>query len=358
MKQRVERLRERLQHHNLNALLVSSLTNIRYLFGFCGSNAIALVASDLSFFITDRRYTLQASQQVHGAEIVIAKKDLYAELKKIVSPEAGYKIGVEAMHLSLKDFTQLKKALDSVKLVASERLVERISAVKDAQEIEDIRQAATICTAVFNETLPLIKPGISELDISAEISYRAARRGSERDPFEPIVASGVRSALPHGMASRKKIAAGDLVILDFGATMNGYAADFTRTVIVGEASPEQRKMADAVAAALDAAEQATKPGVGGKELDGVARSVLAEKGLGEYFQHSLGHGLGLNVHELPRIGERSQDVLAAGNVVALEPGVYLPEVGGIRIEDDFVLTSDGAENLTPISREVVCVGQA
>lgn len=355
MRQRIEKLRARIQQFQLEALLITSLANIRYLFGFTGSSAIALVASDLCFFITDRRYKNQATAQVQGANILVAIKDLYGELKN-ANLKAGMRIGVEAAHLSLKHYAHLKKTFPAVKWMATERIVERIASVKQPDEIAHIKHAASICGKIYSEVRPLLKPGVSELDISAEISYRARRAGSERDPFEPIVASGKRSALPHGISTSKKIETGDLVVLDFGAVSNGYAADITRTVVVGEPTAEQKDLADVVEATLQLAAASAKIGMTGKQLDAIAREFMKQRGYGNFFQHSLGHGIGLEVHGLPRIGELSDDPLEAGNVVALEPGAYIPELGGVRIEDDFLLTPEGCENLSPFQRDVVSVG--
>jgi len=356
MRPRIEKLRERLAHFQLDALLITSLTNIRYLFGFTGSNAIALSTSDQAFFVTDRRYIQQAQSQVRTAEILIGLQDLFAELKKANVLRAGLRLGFEAMHLTAKNYFHLQKTFAGVKLIASERIVERLASVKESEEMASIKKAAEICRDVYPEILALIKPGISELEISAEISYRTRRRGSERDPFEPIVASGWRSALPHGVSSNKIVEESDLVILDFGAVVNGYAADFTRTVVIGEPSNKQKEVAAAVEEALHISAAAAKPGMIGKNLDAVARDFLKQRGYADCFQHSLGHGLGLDVHGLPRIGELSDDPLEVGNVLALEPGVYLPKLGGVRIEDDFVLTETGLENLSPFPRELARVG--
>lgn len=355
MRQRIEKLRERINHFQLDALLITSLANLRYLFGFTGSNAIALVASDLCFFVTDRRYINQVRMQVRGAELLFAIKDLFGELKKI-KLKPGIQIGVEAIHLSLKNYSHLKKTFPGFHWVATERIVERIASVKEPAEVASIKKAADSCGKVYSDLLPLIKPGISELEISGEISYRTRRNGSERDPFEPIVASGKRSALPHGISSSKILEAGDLVILDFGAVVEGYAADVTRTVVVGEPTAQQKEMARIVEAALRLAESAAKPGISGKQLDAVARDFMKQNGYGDFFQHSLGHGLGLEVHGLPRIGELSEDSLQTGNVVTLEPGVYVPEVGGVRVEDDYVVDASGVENLSRFSRELVSIG--
>ncbi|MFQ5863834.1 MAG: M24 family metallopeptidase [bacterium] len=355
MHQRIDRVRKRVTQFGLDAFLITSLANIRYLFGFTGSNGIALITSDLCFFVTDRRYSLQSKQQVHDAEILIGKQDLLAELKKKDLFNSQTKLGFEAMHLTVKGFTHLKKTFPEVKLVASERIVERIASVKDPEEIDSIRQAAVICGKVFDEILAFIKPGMRELDISAELSYRTKLHGSEKDPFEPIVSSGIRSALPHGTSSDKRLDIGELVILDFGAVVNGYAADFTRTVVMGDPTQKQMEMAEVVVEALQLSQEATTPGIVGKKLDGVARDCLKQRGYAQFFMHALGHGLGLEVHGLPRIGELSDDPVEVGNVIALESGVYLPEVGGVRIEDDFVVREEGVENLTPFPRELVSV---
>ncbi len=355
MIERIERVRERVAQFGLDAILISSQTNIRYLFNFTGSNAIALIASDLCILITDRRYADQAPLEVSNAEIVIARTDLFSELKKITEIRPGLKLGVEATHLRLNEYHKLKKLLPKVKLMASERIVENIASIKDEDEISNIREAAKIVQSVFENVVMLVKQGLSELDVSAEISYQCMKDGSERDPFEPIVASGWRSALPHGISSPKKLEKGDLVIIDFGATVNGYIADFTRTVMIGEPNSKQKEMIEMVTMSLKSAELVAKPGLSAKALDMAARSFLNDNGYGKYFKHSLGHGIGLDVHELPRVGERSTDLLQAGNVITMEPGVYIPNLGGVRIEDDFLITETGVENLTPISRETVCV---
>lgn len=355
MHQRIDTLRARLEQLKLDAFLISSLANIRYLFGFTGSNAIALITSDLCFFVTDRRYIHQAKDQVQRAEILIGMQDLFAEIKKTGVLSTNVKLGFEAMHLTVKNFSHLRKTFPGVKLIASERIVERISSVKDSEEVANVKKAASICGRVFEEVLPLIKPGMRELDLSAEISYQTKLKGSERDPFEPIVASGRRSALPHGISSDKRLQPGDLLIMDFGAVVEGYAADFTRTVVMGPPTPKQDEMAEVVQEALNVSQAAAKPGIIGKDLDKIARDWFKQRGYGAFFQHALGHGLGLEVHGLPRIGELSNDPLEVWNVITLEPGVYVPEIGGVRIEDDFVVTKSGVENLTPFPRKLVCV---
>lgn len=356
MHHRIENLRKLLLKHKLDAFLVSSPIHLRYLFGFTGSNSLAVVLPEQCFFITDRRYVQQAEEQITEAEVRIAQQDLIAELKSIDFLHRQIRLGIEAMYLTVKEFTHLKKILSEVKIVASERLVERIASIKDTDEIANVRKAGAICGKVLEEITPLLKSGVTELDISAEISYRTKRHGSERDPFEPIVASGKRSALPHGISSPKVMNSGELIIIDFGTVVNGYAADFTRTVALGELNEQQQLWTQLVQQALERAEEAAQPGMSAKALDAVARDFFREHECDTFFQHSLGHGLGLDVHELPRVGERSPDTLAAGNVITLEPGLYSTEIGGVRIEDDFAVSETGLENLTPFPREVVRVG--
>jgi Xaa-Pro aminopeptidase len=356
MLHRIEAVQERVQSYQLDAFVVSSPAHIRYLFGFTGSNAIALLTSQGTIFITDRRYTDQAGQQVKAAEIVIAKSDLFSELSAWQQKLSKRKLGVEVAHINARDFFQLKKILPETHFIATERIIERICSIKEESEVANIRSAAQICARVFEEIPALLTVGKTELEISAEITYRTRMRGSEKDPFEPIVAAGERSALPHGIASDRKLVAGDLVIVDFGAMINGYAADCTRTYMIGEANSKQQQLIDAVSEALNRAEAAAGSGMTCKELDGVARSHLKDTGFGDYFQHALGHGLGLSVHELPRVAESSTDVLATGQVITMEPGVYVPDVGGVRIEDDYLILNDGVENLSPFPREVVSVG--
>lgn len=355
-RQRIEKVRRRLQELQLDALLINATTHVRYLFGFTGSNALGLITTDRALLVTDRRYTEQVSQEVTEAEIIIGKQDLLAEFKAAGVFTPGVRLAFEAEHLTVKNYSHLKKNFPDVKFVASERIVDRFSSVKDEEEVTHIRAAGRICGQVLQTVIPSVRAGVPERDLAAEISYQARLHGSEREAFEPIVASGARSALPHGLASGKRLGEGELVVMDFGAVVNGYVADFTRTLVVGEPTATQSHAAHAVREALELAEQAARPAMRARELDAVARDFLESRGYGEAFAHSLGHGIGLEVHELPRIGERSKDVLAAGNVITLEPGVYLPEVGGVRIEDDFVVTDRGVENLTPFPREVIVVG--
>ena len=224
------------------------------------------------------------------------------------------------------------------------------------EEIKNIINACNIIDDVFLKIVEIIKPGVTEMDISAEISYQVKMRGSEVDPFEPIIASGKRSALPHGISTSKKIEEGDLIVLDFGATTAGYAGDMTRTIVVGEPTEKQRQVYEVVLGAQEAAIAAAKDGITGLELDSVARDYINDRKYGDYFGHALGHVLGLNVHTWPRVSEANKEQLLSNMVVTIEPGIYIPDFGGVRIEDDIVLNNGSCINLTKSTKEFISVG--
>lgn len=355
MLDRLTLLRQAIGALDLTAFLVSATPHLRYLLGFSGSNGIGLITSDQCFFVTDWRYREQAKQEVRDAEILIAFRDLLGALKKRSVLDDGARLGFEAHHLNFRMFSHLRKLFSTVRLTATEYVIERIAMRKTAEEIEASRRAATISCDVWEQVLPLILPGVKESDIAAEISYRGRKLGADRDAFEPIVASGRRSSLPHGLSSHKALAAGEMVVIDFGFEVNGYPADLTRTIALGDPGAPLRHAYDVVRQANALAREYIRPGQKGAELDGVVRDFISSQGLGEAFMHSLGHGLGIDVHTLPRIGPTSRDEIPAGAVVTLEPGVYLAGVGGVRIEDDVLVTETGCEVLTPVPRELICV---
>ena len=355
MLDRLTLLRQAILELKLTAFLISSTSNLRYLFGFTGSNGIGLITHEQVFFVTDWRYREQAKQEVHNAEILITFRDLIGELKERGAMQAVGRLGFESHHLNFRMFSHLRKTFPNVRLVATEHVVEKIAVRKIPAEIEAIRRAIEISVKVWDEVLPLIKPGVRETDIAAEMSYRGRKLGADRDAFEPIVASGARSALPHGLSSKKMLEAGDMVIIDFGFVADGYPSDITRTIAIGEPDERLKKAYQHVRRANELAQERIRPGYKGKEFDKIVRDYLSEHGLGEAFSHSLGHGLSMDVHALPRMGPTSDDLIPEGAVVTLEPGVYLPDLGGIRIEDDVLVTETGCEVLTPIPRELLCV---
>jgi len=355
MLDRLNLLRHAILDLNLTAFLISSTTHLRYLMGFTGSNGVGLITSDQSFFVTDWRYREQAKQEVSNAEILVAFRDLFAALKDRNALAIGARLGFESHHLNFRMFSHLRKTFPHLKLTATEYVIEKIAARKTAAEITAIRRAIAISEQAWREVLPLITPGVEESAIAAEISYRGRKLGADGDAFEPIIASGWRSALPHGISSHKTIAAGEMVVIDFGFLVDGYPSDITRTIAVGDPGPQLRQAYEVVREANRIARERLKPGCKGKEIDQLIRDFIAAQGLGEAFSHSLGHGLSMELHALPRLGPTSEDEVPPNSVVTLEPGVYLAGLGGVRIEDDALVTETGCDVLTSLPRELICV---
>jgi Xaa-Pro aminopeptidase len=368
MRSRLRALRAQIEAKKLDALLVTSLNNVRYLTGYSGSNGIAVVSRRGAHFLTDFRYKTQAQKEVKDYRIRIAARQLLPELKNLPPLRPGARVGFEAVNLSVKVLATLKKLLPQVKLVATEGLVESVSVRKDEEEIRKLRRAATIADAAFEHVLKFIKPGVRELDIASEIDYFMKKSGlrvpalesvppfdshAVMPSFETIVASGVRSAMPHGVASAKKIKKGEFVTMDFGGQYQGYSSDLTRTVVVGKATPKQKKIYNLVLEAQLAALSNAKGGMKAKDLDKVARDVISSAGYGKSFGHGLGHGLGLLVHDSPAVSPASEATLLPGMVITIEPGIYLQGWGGVRIEDDIVITAEGCRLLTKANKELV-----
>jgi Xaa-Pro aminopeptidase len=351
--QRLAALRRSLAQSNLDALLVTYLPHVRYLTGFSGSNGHCFVGKRTEYLLTDNRYRDQVKEEVQGIRVVITKKSLSEAAAGLPVFSGSMRLGIESQYLSVAGLATLKTRLHRVTFVKTQSLVERVAAIKDKSEIDSIRRAVDISDRVFRRIVEFVRPGMTELDVAAEIGYLHRKLGAEADAFEPIVASGRRGALPHARASSKKIRSGELVTLDFGCRVKGYNSDLTRTVAVGRPPARARKIYQVVQDAQRIAIEAARSGMAAKALDGVARSYIRKKGFGRYFSHSLGHGLGLQVHEAPRISSLSKDVLLDGNVVTIEPGIYIPEFGGIRIEDDIVIRNTHPEVLSRSPRELL-----
>ncbi|MDP3025873.1 MAG: Xaa-Pro peptidase family protein [candidate division Zixibacteria bacterium] len=354
MKERIERIREKLNQENLDLLLVTSLPNIRYLCGFTGSNGILLISKDKAVFLTDFRYKEQVKKEVKGAEIKIAQKELFSFLPEInLLKGKRIKAGFEEKYLTFQLYQRLKTLLPQVLWVPTENLVESLLVTKDEDEIKKIAKAADISAKAYQEILPFLRPGTKESDIAAELEYRIKRNGGTGSAFEPIVASGLRSAMPHARASSKTLKKGEFVTLDFGASYDGYVCDITRTVVLGNATPRQKKIYNLVLKAQTRAIEEARSGMKGFELDRKARDIIKKAGYQKYFGHGLGHGIGLLVHDSPGINTKSQEVLKPGMVITIEPGVYIPGWGGVRIEDDVLITRNGCKILTHIDRELL-----
>ena len=347
--QRLDRVRADLAEQGLHGFLVSHLPNIRYLTGFTGSNGWLVLGESQAVFITDGRYEQQAEEELAGdagIDLVVLRERFQEGLAERIAGEFGSAtLGFEGPHLSYGDWNRLVEECEGVNWEAKTGLVEKLRAVKDDQEIAAIRKAAEIAAEALQGALSLVEPGRCEFDIASELDYRMVRLGASGPAFETIVASGPRTALPHAATGRRSLCEGDLLLCDFGARWNGYCSDLSRTFVVGQATPRQTEIYGAVLEAQCAAFAELRAGVTGAEVDAATRQAFENRGLEDHFSHSTGHGLGLEVHEGPRLGRRAEGLLESGMVVTVEPGLYFPGWGGVRIEDDVVVTG---ENPSPV----------
>ncbi|MBW3635985.1 MAG: aminopeptidase P family protein [Armatimonadetes bacterium] len=344
---RLQTLRARLPKLKCDALAVSHLTNIGYLSGFSGSSGLLLLTRDAAHFITDFRYKSQAQNQVGAhAEIVIAERGLWREAAKIVSKERLARVGFEAEHVSVAAWQEIQKLFKTAQTVPTTRAVETLRLHKDADEMAILRRAVQIADETFAEAVEILRPGLSEREVAAAIENGVKSRGASGLSFETIVASGGRGALPHGVASEKILEHGDMVTIDMGARFEGYCSDMTRTVCLGRADVQQKEIYELTWRAQVAALEAMKPGLGCKAADDIARGIINDAGYKKNFGHGLGHGVGIDIHEAPRLSRLGKGQLAAGMIVTCEPGIYLPDFGGVRIEDMLLITENGAEVLT------------
>jgi len=353
-------LRASLQRNHLDALLITHLPNVRYLCGFTGSAGVLIVTESKSVFFTDGRYRQQAENEVEGTRVVVGKKSALAqsgEWLKVKAKQLGVKVlGLEAEHMTIAEKGQLRSALGSgLRFRETPGLVERARMIKDREEIACLRAAVQLGSSLFEVVRKAIRPGRKEVEVAAELEYAARCAGAEGMSFETIIASGPRSALPHGRASTAVIPANGFVVCDFGIILAGYCSDMTRTVHVGAPSSDARHMYESVRNAQQAAVERVGAGTSSGEIDRAARQLLTRNGLGNYFSHSTGHGVGLEIHEPPRVAKGQPEPLEPGMVITIEPGVYIPQQGGVRIEDMVLVTGNGCEVLTPASKELVVI---
>jgi Xaa-Pro aminopeptidase len=370
------RVRSALGGEGLDALVVFHLPNIRYLTGFAGSTAIAILTREETVLVTDGRYVTEVETRVApgcpGLRLVKVDATYDATLAAVLRRLDGPRVGFESAHVTVKRFDALAASLRdtpsrrAAELVPVERLVEAARICKDEVEIETFRRAGALISAVAREVLAGVRAGQPEWEVAADIDDRIRRGGFERPAFDTIVASGPNAALPHARPGERRLQPGDLVVLDFGGVYDGYCVDITRTVSVGPPGPEALRVYAAVAAAQMAAIGAAKPSAAVTDIDEAARAVLEAHGLGRVFSHATGHGLGLEIHEEPRVGPRRTDIpgvppagrddrLEPGVVFTVEPGAYVPGFGGVRIEDDVVVTDAGVDWLTDVPRELLVV---
>ncbi len=348
---RVEALRAPIRAAGADVLVVSRIQNVRYLSGFTGSSAALLIMPAGSWLFTDSRYAEQAAAEAHGFGIEVTP----GPPSVVAARRAGAcRVGFEAEAISYDGWETMSRALQDAAgatLTPCRGLVENLRAIKSAEEIELIKKAVEITSEAFESTLPLVKPGMPERDLALEIEFRMKQAGAEDLAFDLIVASGPRSSLPHGRATERRLRAGEFVVFDIGARYRGYHSDMTRTVFTGRPDEAARRLYQTVLEAQQRGIESVAPGAEARAVDAAARGVIAAAGHGERFGHGTGHGVGLEVHEAPRIGARSREVLAPGMVLTIEPGIYIPGGGGVRIEDIVVVTESGHSVLTPTPKD-------
>ncbi|MDF2556385.1 MAG: Xaa-Pro dipeptidase [Bacillales bacterium] len=349
---KLEQLRNKFDELHVDGILITNEFNRKYISGFTGSTGVVLISKSEAKFITDFRYIEQATAQCVGFEIV--KQTIpYSELVNDECKKMGIKrLAFEQDNLTFSTFKGYESKFEG-ELVPVSGVVEEQRKVKTADEIAIIQTAAEIADATFKYILDFIKPGITETDVSNEMEFFMRRAGATSSSFDIIVASGWRSALPHGIASNKVIEKGDMVTLDFGAVYNHYVSDMTRTIAVGDPGEKLKEIYAIVLEAQEYANTHIRPGITGIEADALARDIIKAKGYGDYFGHGLGHSIGLEVHEGPNLSFRSSEILVPGNVVTNEPGIYIPHLGGVRIEDDLVITEKGNYPLTISTKELI-----
>lgn len=351
---KLEKLREAIAEQGLDALIITNPYNRRYISGFTGTAGQVLLTQDDQVFITDFRYIEQANKQAVGFEIVEHKQSIIKELAEQIKKRKLIKVGFEQDDLTYSVYKQYSDAIDAT-LVPTSGIVEEIRMIKTEEELAIMYKAAEISDLAYDHILKTVVPGMTEIDISNELEFEMRKHGATSSSFDIIVASGHRSALPHGVATEKKIQAGELVTLDFGALYQGYCSDITRTFAVGQISDQLEEIYNIVLEAHLRGLAEIKPGMTGKEADAFSRDYIKEKGYGDYFGHGTGHGLGLEVHEQPRLSPVGEIVLKENMVVTVEPGIYVPNLGGCRIEDDLVITSDGNKSLNKAPKELIIV---
>ncbi len=345
----IDALRGRFSELEIDALLITQPANVRYLSGFkTPEDGRVLITEDFAVLITDGRYIAQAAEESH-LNVEIAEQKWLEDVAERIGQR---RVGLESDHVTHALFGKMAEKLER-EPVATEGLVGELRLRKTPQEIETLRQAARVTDEAYSHILNFIRAGQKELEVALELERFMREAGAEAKSFDIIVASGVRSAMPHGVASQKVIEQGDLVTLDFGARVDGYHADMTRAVAIGEIDGELRNMFDTVLEAQETSLHALAPGKDGRDIDGLAREVLNAKNLEERFPHGLGHGVGLQIHEGPRLSKRISQTLEPGMTVTVEPGVYIPDKGGVRIEDLAVITEEGYERLSHSDKSFV-----
>ncbi|MBE6827189.1 MAG: aminopeptidase P family protein [Ruminococcaceae bacterium] len=338
-----------------DAALIVSPENRFYYTGFESSDGFLIVTAHDAFFITDGRYIEAAQNTVKDCKVILQEKSA-EQIKNILDGAGAKKVAVESDRMTVSDYAMFASALDGIELIADGSLdcgINEARSVKSDDEVEKIVRAQRIAEEAFSHIRSFIREGMTEKEIQLELDYYMLRNGADALSFETIAVSGANGSMPHGVPGSKRVAKGDFITLDFGAVYKGYHSDMTRTVALGNVTAEQEKVYYTVAAAQNAAIEAIGRHVSGKEADEAARKVIEDAGYGEYFTHSTGHGVGVEIHEYPNVSRTNEKPLSAGNVVTAEPGIYIPGKFGVRIEDMILVTENGYRNLTQCPKELI-----
>ncbi|SJZ85908.1 M24 family metallopeptidase [Selenihalanaerobacter shriftii] len=356
MEGRIKLVRNKLDELNLDGIMINNPQNRYYMTGFTGTAGTILITKKTAKIITDFRYTEQAKEQAVDYEIVEHGNSKLETLSEELKDLEINRLGFEAAYETYKQYNKYQDKFGFLELVSTKGLVEELRKIKDASEIKEVKKAVKIADQAFDHILDYIEPGLTEREVSLELEYFMKKQGATDNAFDFIVASGKRGVLPHGVATDKELEAGDMLTLDLGCVYRGYNSDLTRTIIIGaEPTEKQEEVYQIVLKAQLAAIDAIKPGKTGAEVDKIAREIITKAGYGENFGHGLGHGVGLQVHEEPRLAKTGKTKLESGMIVTVEPGIYLPDWGGVRIEDIVEVTIDGCRILTEASKELIRV---
>lgn len=356
MNQRIQKLIDKFQALGVDAVLVSGVYNRRYLSGFTGSNAYLYISADKQKLLTDFRYITQATAQCPDFDVVEYRGSGLCETLSRFLKEDGVKVcGFEGRQMVFAEYQMISKGLPDVEWKTIGNAIEEIRMIKSPEELVLLRKASKIGDDAFTHMLNFIKPGMTEKEIALELEFTMRKLGADGLSFESIIASGTNGALPHARPTDKKIQTGELLTMDFGCIYQGYCSDMTRTIAIGEVNDKLKEIYEIVYRAHMEALAALKPGRVCSEMDSIARDIIAEAGYGEYFGHSLGHSVGLEVHELPTLSQKDQSVLREGMMATIEPGIYIEGVGGVRIEDLAVVTADGAESLVTSEKKLIVI---
>ena len=353
---RLDQVSHKINDLGYDGFYISNLTNIRYLTGFTGSAGLLLIIDGVSYFFTDGRYIKQSSEQVENSKITIIDSSYFEAITQAqLIKQNNLSIGFESEHISFSNYNGLKKNFSHINWHPTNSIVENIASIKDQYEIDSLKTAIQITDYVFEKIISNIKPGVTEKYISAKISYLFKTNGAEGDSYESIIASGPNSALPHARPTDRKFQKGDFIVMDFGALYNGYHADMTRTLLIGPATKKHQEIYDIVLKAQLNGINTAKEGVACSSVDNACRSIIDNNGYADFFNHSTGHGLGLEVHTLPRIHKSNDQLLQSNQVITIEPGIYLPDWGGVRIEDDCLISKDQCIPLNKSTKELIII---